>query len=158
MKSYTNYLTLFLSIIFVLAGCSTPRLVNSSVERDSIVVHIRERDTVLYDTVVVEIARDMQSVETPVDSSHLENQFSISDARILPSGALQHTLETREQSIVAPTNQRVALRDSIIYHRCSIEQVEVREVEREFTRWQRFQMWGFWVLALAFVLVVALRR
>ncbi len=156
----TNYLTLLslFFLIFFLNGCCSQRLVTlEAVMRDSVIIELRERETIIHDTVVVEIAPSAQKVVAKRDSSLLENQYALSEAIILSDGELYHTLEMREQSIAQPAEYRVTLRDSIIYHHREQIETKVQEVERPLSRWQRFQMLGFWVLALAFVLVIALK-
>ncbi len=156
----TNYLTLivFLYLIIFANSCCSQRLVTAeSRVRDSVVIELREREVVINDTVILEIAPQSEQVTLRSDSSRLENQYAISEAIILSGGELYHTLETREQSITQPTISRVNLRDSIIYHHRELSQTQIQHIERPLSRWQRFQILGFWVLALAFMMVIALK-
>lgn len=107
---------------------------------------------------MLEIPSQTAERTTRDSTSHLENDYAESDARINPDGSLFHDLNTKPQEKPFEVETPVERNDSIVYKykdRTVYETVEV-EVERELTWWQRTQMYGFWVALL--VIVITYRK
>ena len=149
------------SIIFMLAavlligGCSPGKhLAKTQQQQDSTRVEVRKEVVYVKDTVMLEIPSQTAERTTRDSTSHLENDYATSDARINPDGSLYHDLNTKPQEIPKEVQTPVERNDSIVYkykYRTVCETVEV-EVERELSWWQKTQMYGFWV-ALAVIVV-----
>ena len=138
----------------LLAGCSPCRRLAASSSTDSTRVEIRTREVFVRDTVLLEIPAQSERITTRDTASHLENDFARSDARINTDGTLFHTLATKPQHRPTPLLRPVEYRDSIVYR-------DRREVVTEqvniLTRWQRWQIRGFWTLLALTALLAGLR-
>ena len=135
------------------ACCPTRHLSTSTSSSDSTRVEIRWRTEFVRDTVFVDIPAQSEKVTTPERSSHLENDFAESDARINDDGSLFHLLDTKPQKKPMPIDRPVEYRDSIVYRDRKVDVKKVIEVERELSWWEQTQIKGFWLL-LAVVSVV----
>ena len=152
------------SIIFMLAavlligGCSPTKHLTTTKQQqqDSTRVEIRKEIVYVPDTVYLEIPAQTAERTTRDSTSHLENDYAESDARINSDGSLYHDLKTKPQEIPKEVQTPVERNDSIVYkYRTVYETVEV-EVERELTWWQKTQMYGFWVALL--VIAITYRK
>lgn len=110
------------SIIFMLAavlligGCSpTKHLTTTKQQQDSTRVEVRKEVVYVPDTVYLEIPAQTAERTTRDSTSHLENDYSESDARINPDGSLYHDLKTKPQEIPKEVQTPVELNDSIVY-------------------------------------------
>ncbi len=147
-------LALLLStLLFVL--CAPCRQIEST-HRDSLSIEIRPRTVTIRDTLLIEIPQSSQSITIHQDSSLLENQYSRSEAKILPSGELSHSLENLSQSLKKEFDMVVEVRDSIIYRKET--EVKTIEVERELSMWQKLQIKGFWGLFSIIFGAIMIRR
>lgn len=142
-------ITLLYAVIFSRCGSSKVIAVD---KHDSVRVEIIERLVELRDTLSVEIPKIVERVTVMENQSYLENEFARSQATILPDGALSHTLESIEQTLVKPIATSVEVRDSIIYREVVVRQSV--EVPRELTAWQQLQLYGFWVELLILIVVL----
>ncbi len=138
-------------ILMLLMSCGSQKLVGSDV-RDSVRIEIVERKVEVRDTVEVEIPKIVEVAKICQDSSRLANKYAVSLAQVLPSGELYHSLETIPQVIEKPVEVEATVRDSIVYRDRELR--EVVKVPRELTKWQRFQMSGFWVLAIILIAII----
>lgn len=136
-----------------LPGCAAKRIGQASTQ-DSVRVEVRERVEYITDTIKVAIPYERE-VATRDTSSHLENAYAMSDAAILPDGRLFHTLETRPQLRSFTIQKPVLRRDSVVY-RNFYREVEV-EVKAELTKLQQFQINGFWLMLLLFLIILFFR-
>lgn len=139
--------------VALLSGCCAKRIVGVS-QQDSVRVEVIERVEYVPDTIEVAIPYERESVVRDT-TSHLENDYAMSDAAILPDGRLFHSLETRPQLRPLAIQMPVMRRDSIVY-RNFYREVEV-EVKAELTRFQRFQINGFWLLSILIILIFFFR-
>ena len=148
-----------LSIILCLTSCGTTRhLPQETVQsKDSTKVEIREKTVYVRDTVILKIPAQTAERETQDSTSHLENEYAASDARINKDGSLYHDLKTKPQDKPVEFDKPVETRDSIIYRTQYIDRVQTAEVERELSWWQKTQMYGFWV-ALAAIAVICRKK
>ena len=146
------YLTLFISL---LTACSPCKYLTQS-QQDSVRVEVRKTVEYIHDTVIVEIPVQSERATTQDSTSHLENDYAKSDARIETDGSLFHSLETKPQKKPVPVERPIEYRDSIVYRDREIT-VTV-PVERELTWWQQTQMKGFWLAVIILVVIVCKKR
>ena len=148
-------ISLLLLIALLLTACGTPKKLTTT-QQDSTRIEIRE--TVIYvpDTVFVEIPAQTAERTTQDSTSHLENDYALSDARINPDGSLYHDLKTKPQEKPVPFDKPVERKDSIIYRTQYIDREVTVEVERELSWWERTQIYGFWSIVI--VLLVVYRK
>ena len=149
-------------LITLLAGCKTVRYVPVYVhDKDS--THTETHTKIDYVKDTLRYAIPGQKAEsTTRDSSHLENDYAVSDARIMPDGTLRHTLETKEQEKPIVFDKPVERKDSVIYKYRTRTDVMPVEVEKPLTWWQKFRLEAFWWLVGALgavgVLIIVKRR
>lgn len=122
-------------------------------QQDSIHVETRKIVEYIHDTVFIEIPAQSERNHTQDSTSHLENDYAKSDARIEQDGSLFHSLETKPQKKPVPVERPVEYRDSIVYRDRKVK-VAV-PVERELTWWQQTQIKGFWI---AIIIVIFTSR
>ena len=126
-------------------GCS-PRITPPAEIRDSVRVEIRER--VVHDTAYVDVPLIKEVNVTRDTSSHLENEYAMSDASI-SNGTLRHSLETRPHKIAAPV--------TIIVHDTLTVEKKAETIIKEvnvLTKWQGFQIILGRVLGGLFLLII----
>lgn len=145
-------ISLLLLIALLLTACGTPKKLTTT-QQDSTRIEIRE--TVIYvpDTVFVEIPAQTAERTTQDSTSHLENDYTLSDARINPDGSLYHDLKTKPQEKPVPIEKPVERKDSIIYRTQYIDREVTVEVERELSWWEKTQIYGFWGLVVILLIV-----
>lgn len=150
MKRITSISAAMAMFAVTFFGCCPCRHIATGV-RDSVRVEVRERVEYIRDT--VEIAVPVESTQQVVaDSSHLETNFAVSDARITFDGRLFHSLCNKPQNVPVETKIQIIHRDSIVYR--DRDETNIIEVPREFTTWQRIRLDGFWVLLALFLVIL----
>ena len=97
-----------------------------------------------------------QNVKTADSTSHLENDYATSDARINPDGTLYHNLKTKPQKKPVEFEKPVERKDSVIYKTKTVTKTKIEKVPRDLTWWQKTQIYGFWVIL--FILVIIYRK
>ena len=119
---------------------------------DSVRVEIRDR--IVHDTTTFEIPVEIERIVVKQDSSTLENTYAKSTAFVDGDGNLHHSLETKPQTIDVPFT--VSVSDTTTVHATETAQKEtiVKEVEREFTWWEKVRLRAFWWLAGAVVILL----
>ena len=152
MKPRTNIVCLLATLL--LAGCAARRIAPQITQHDSINVVVRESVEYIYDTVEVVIPLISEAVTTRDTTSHLENDYALSDA-IWSGGVLFHSLSTKPH--LRPVQIKVPhlRRDSVIKE--YIRRTEMVEVERDLSFFQQLQMRGFWILLSIFLLFLLFR-
>ena len=145
------FLALFASV-GILAGCGVCRKAETTQDRLETIIKVMEHTEYVPVLASVEIP-DVREFRTTRDtSSHLENDYAESEARINRDGSLFHSLSTKPQTIQTQTEVKVMWRDSIEYRdREVIKEVSV-PVERRLSWWQRVRLDGFWILLAAVAL------
>ena len=151
-------------IIFILAAalllgscCPCRHLTSTINSQDSIRIEVRTNTIYVPDTVLIEIPAQTAERTTADSTSHLENDYAISDAKINPDGTLYHNLNTKPQTKPVPTDKKVEYRDRIVYQKKYIDREVTVEVERKLSWWEKTQMKGFWVL-IAIIAVFVYRK
>ena len=126
-------------------GCS-PRITPPAEIRDSVRVEIRER--VVHDTAYVDVPLIKEVNVTRDTSSHLENEYAMSDASI-SNGTLRHSLETRPHKIAAPVT--ITVHDTLTVEKKA--ETIIKEVN-VLTKWQGFQIILGRILGGLFLLII----
>ena len=142
MKYYLPLLFLALA-----SACSTVRQLPTT---DSTKVEVRTETVIEKDTVFVELPRVVERVAVQDTTSHLENEFALSDARI-SGGVLKHSLETKPIKIPAVVDKQIVYRDSIVFR--ERVQTQTVEVEKKLTGWQqaKLRVGGFCFFAVILI-------
>ena len=142
MKYYLPLLFLALA-----SACSTVRPLPTT---DSTKVEVRTETVIEKDTVYVELPRVVERVAVQDTTSHLENEFALSDARI-SGGMLKHSLETKPVKMPAVVDKQIVYRDSVVF-RDRVQTVTV-EVEKKLTGWQqaKLRVGGFCFFAVILI-------
>lgn len=148
---------LIVAAVLLVGGCSPGKqLAKTQQQQDSTRVEVRKKVVYVTDTVYLEIPAQTAERTTRDSTSHLENDYAESDARINPDGSLFHDLKTKTQKIPKEVKTPVEQNDSIVYKARAINETNEVEVERELTWWQKTQIYGFWVALL--VIVITYRK
>lgn len=152
MKPRINIVCLLATLL--LAGCAARRIAPQIIQHDSVNVVVRESVEYIYDTVEVGVPFISEAVSTRDTTSHLENDYALSDA-IWSGGVLFHSLSTKPQ--LRPVQIKVPhlRRDSVIKE--YIRHTEMVEVERDLSFFQQLQMRGFWLFTSFFLLFLVYR-
>ena len=142
MKYYLPLLFLALA-----SACSTVRPLPTT---DSTKVEVRTETVIEKDTVYVELPRVVERVAVQDTTSHLENEFALSDACI-SGGVLKHSLETKPVKKPAVIDKQIVYRDSVVF-RDRVQTVTV-EVEKKLTGWQqaKLRVGGFCFFAVILI-------
>ena len=142
MKYYLPLLFLALA-----SACSTVRQLPTT---DSTKVEVRTETVIEKDTVYVELPRVVERVAVQDTTSHLENEFALSDAHI-SGGVLKHSLETKPVKMPAVVDKQIVYRDSIVFR--ERVQTQTVEVEKKLTGWQqaKLRVGGFCFFAVILI-------
>ena len=148
---------LYLMLIFTLISCRSGKSLTAQTQeykRDSVRVEYREHTVFVPDTVYLEIPRQAAERTTADSTSHMENDYAITDARINADGTLWHILLSKPQKRAIPTSKPIVYRDSLIYRdRAALKHNIIHKyVERNLSWWEQTQIYGFW----AAIIVVAI--
>lgn len=128
-------------------GCCPARLLTTSTS-DTMRVEVREVVHFVTDTVEVQVPVEVQTAIVP-DSSHLETSYATSDAYLTAEGLLHHSLSNKAGARSVEAQKEIIVRDSVVY-RTQIDRQGVED-ERDFTKFERFQMTAFWVMSVLLV-------
>lgn len=152
-----KHLPLLLLLTFIIGGCASSRRLSENVhQQDSVDVRVETRIEYVPDTVFIEIPAQTSERETADSTSHLENDYATSDARINPDGTLYHNLKTKPQKKPVEFEKPVERKDSVIYKTKTVTKTKIEKVPRDLTWWQKTQIYGFWVIL--FILVIVYRK
>lgn len=138
-----------LFLCLALSGCRGSKVATTERRQDSISTKVVTKTSFVTDTVYFPIPAQTAERTTRDSTSHLENDYATSDARINPDGTLYHDLRTKPQEIPQEVETPVERQDSIVYRYRDRTATDTVAVERELTWWQRTQMYGFWVALAA---------
>lgn len=136
------------------ACCPCRHLATS--EQDSVRVEVRERVVSRIDTVEVHIPAEREERTVEADSSYIENTVAASWAIVQSDGRLYHSLFTLPRPSKVAVSIPTLHRDSIVY-RQQYREIVV-EVAKPLSWWQQAQIKGFWVIMIAGVILVVLRK
>lgn len=148
-----------ITVIFLFFGCCPCKKIatdnNSNHEsKDSVRVEIRYEKVTEYvhDTAYIHIPPQESVNHTLSDSSHLENQFCSSDARINPDGTLYHDLKTKEQDIPVEFEKPVTTITETEHHEhtssdvSETNQTTTQYIERDYTWWDKTRFYASYIL------------
>lgn len=153
------------SMLFIVSGCCTQRRVveqNTTViqQKDSSNTEVRVEKVIEYltDTVYIKIPAQIAERTTQDSTSHLENDYATSDARINQDGTLYHDLKTKPQEIASEFQKPIERNDSIRTEYKTktkyITLIDKKEVEKELTWWQHTCIkWFPWCLILLIIAI-----
>lgn len=146
---------LLVAAVLLVGGCSPGKhLAKTQQQQDSTWVEIRKEIVYVPDTVYLEIPAQTAERTTRDSTSHLENDYAESDARINSDGSLYHDLKTKPQEIPKEVQTPVERNDSIVYK--YKDRTVYETVERELSLMERIKLAAFWYLAGAVALCVCL--
>ena len=151
-----KHLPLLLLLTFIIGGCASSRLSENVHQQDSVQIKVETRIEYVPDTVYIEIPAQTAERETADSTSHLENDYATSDARINPDGTLFHNLKTKPQKKPVEFEKPVEHKDSIVYKTKTVTKVRTVEVPHELTWWEKTQIYGFWFIL--FILMIVYRK
>lgn len=143
---------IILVLMLILIGCGARRKTlpsQSEVRRDSIYTKVVERTVYKRDTVRIHVPQQVAVAQVKDSTSRLENDWAVSTAHVYRDGTLRHSLETKAGIRPIETETPIVYRDSIVYQDREVRKTEVREEEKPLGKWQKRQIAGFWVLAVA---------
>lgn len=120
-------------------SCRTGRQVVVVEARDSVRVEERVREIKVTDTLFVAVPMQKESTTVQDSTSHLENDYAVSDARIMADGSLYHSLETKPRTDTLTQELSVQAKDSIIYREKVIP--KIYPVEKELNRFTQMRIW-----------------
>lgn len=129
----------FIAIVLLLfSSCRTGKIV--VVEgKDSIRIEERVREIKVTDTLFVAVPMQKESTTVRDSMSHLENDYAISDARIMIDGSLYHSLETKPRIDTIPKELSVQVRDTTIYREKVVP--KIYPFEKELNWFVRMRIW-----------------
>lgn len=133
-------------LCLLMTGCRTCRQLTSSeteTRHDSTRIEYRERVTFVPDTVYIQIPEQRSELTTADSLSHLENDYAVSDVRLLPNGHLRHTLATKPQQKAVPSTSKVIRQDSIVYRDRWHTKTKTVVSEKKQPWYEKAQIWGF---------------
>lgn len=152
-----RYIPLFLLLISLMGGCASSHRLSESVhQQDSVQIKVETRIEYVTDTVYIDIPAQTAERETADSTSHLENDYATSDARINHDGTLFHSLKTKPQKKPVGFEKPIEHKDSIIYKTKTVTEVRTLKVPRQLNWWEKTQIYGFWVVL--FILVIVHRK
>lgn len=135
-----------LSASLMLVACGICRKGTNTTESQRETVKVMEHIKIVPVITKIEIPPLSIERETRDTSSHLENQYAESDARVSRDGILYHSLKTKPQTLQQQHEVPVEYRDSIVVREVE-KKVEVeRLVEKKLNAWQKFRLDIFWPL------------
>lgn len=126
-----------LPVLFL--SCRTGRQVVVVEARDSVRVEERVREIKVTDTLFVEVPAQSAERTTTDSTSHLENDYAVSDARIMIDGSLYHSLETKPRTDTLTQELSVQVRDTTIYREKVVP--KIYPVEKELNWFVRMRIW-----------------
>ena len=126
------------TVMLLFSSCRTGKVVVVEA-RDSVRVEERVREIKVTDTLFVEVPMQKESTTVRDSMSHLENDYAISDARIMADGSLYHSLETKPRTDTLTQELSVQAKDSIIYREKVIP--KIYPVEKELNWFVRMRIW-----------------
>lgn len=150
------------SMLFIVSGCCTQRRAVEDttiiIDNDSANTEVRVETRIEYvtDTLIVEIPPQSAERTTADSTSHLENDYAESDARINPDGTLYHDLRTKPQDKKVEFQKPVERKDSVRteYKIKYKTRYKKQIVEKEKSWWERTCIkWFPWSIGVIILLI-----
>lgn len=131
---------LFIAIVMLLfSSCRTGQQIVVVEGKDSIRIEERIREIKITDTLFIAVPPQSAERTTADSTSHLENDYAVSDARIMADGSLYHSLETKARIDTLTGEVSVQAKDSIIYREKVIPKVVT--VEKPLGWFSQMRLW-----------------
>lgn len=132
-------------------SCRSRRIVQQST-LDSVRIEKVYIEKLVSETCYVSLPNELKSSVVLDSVSFLETSLAFSTARLDSDGRLFHELENKRADLPCVVQTKQIVRDSIqIQTRTEFQAIEV---ERKLSWFQKFQMCGFWILALLFAVAL----
>lgn len=151
-----NSLSKICAVLVLLSACGPVRVLPSEVQRDSILVHVRDSVFIRDTLVLAPIPQESDKAVLPdTDTSRLQTGLAESEA-FVKNGRLHHTLRNRSerlQQVSVQYRDKVSATTSQSIH--SLHRTEVVEVEKELNGVQKTVMtigWTAIALGLLWIL------
>lgn len=132
-------------LALLLIGCRVKRVQVVERVRDSVRTEVRYRTEYKRDTITLEIPAQRSEARVRDSVSLLETDYAVSRASITSDGLLHHSLSNKSGSRPQAVNTPVHYRDSIVYRDRDRVRTEVKMIPYPLSKWQRWQMRGFWI-------------
>jgi len=147
-----NRLRLIFLLMIIVSGCS-PRVIPPAEIRDSVRVEIKEYP--VYDTLKVEVPKEVVRIETRDTMSFIETSFAKSEACV-SNGILYHLIENKPQTWIKPIELKMTEKTVATSH---LEKLppQIIKVEKNLTWWQRTQMIGFRIMIILILVSLAVK-
>jgi len=149
---YVLIVILLLIFCSIFDGCKTANVPTGN--KDSVRTETRTEVAYVTDTIYVSIPYEKESVITKDSVSHLENEYSFSEARISVDGTLFHLLATKPQYKPIEFQKPIITKDSVMIE--TKWRTKTIEVERKKTWWEQTKSYGFYALVL--ILLIRYRK
>ena len=136
--------------------CPCRNLVNDTqtVDRDSTDTKVKIEIVYVPDTVFVEIPEQKAERTTADSTSHLENDYAKSDARINPDGTLYHSLETKPQEKPVEFQKPIEKKDSVVTRYKYIKNTKTVTVEKKLSWWEQLKIdYGGYAITIILIVV-----
>lgn len=131
---------------------------NSEFMKDSVRIEYREVTTLVTDTVYLEVPLLSSDRVTTDSTSHLENEYAVSDASIDRNGLLHHALSTKPQKKPVVTQSQVTEKETSQTKDSDRVRTEVKYIKRDLLWYEKAQIWGFRGLLLLVVITYTIKR
>lgn len=140
--------------VFLSAMCVACGTVKQAAPSEKHTVETRIETVFVTDTVLVELPKIVERVETLDTVSVLDNEFAHSTAKV-SDGVLSHSLETKPVKKPVEVKKEIVYRDSIVFKDRIV--VETVEVETELSGWEKFKMkTGGFAIGLLIIAIVCI--
>ena len=146
-RNKTVSLITFAVALLLFSSCRSRQQLVVVEARDSVRVVERVREVQVVDTFFMEVPPQSAERTTADSTSHLENDYAISDARIMADGTLFHSLETKPRTDTLTQELSVQAKDSIVYREKVVPQPV--PIEKPMGWFTQMRLWlGNLMLAL----------
>lgn len=146
-RNKTVSLITFAVALLLCSSCRTGRQVVVVEGKDSIRIEERLRYVPMVDTFFMEVPAQSAERTTADSTSHLENDYAVSEARIMSDGTLFHSLETKPRTDTLTQELSVQAKDSIVYREKVVPQPV--PIEKPMGWFTQMRLWlGNLMLAL----------
>lgn len=157
-------------LLAVMFGCCPCRKVvdshtDTSIQKDSTYTEHKTDTKIEYihDTTYVPLPVQEKEKTVRDTTSHLETDLAESDAKILSDGSLYHSIKNKKKELPVEFDRPETIIHDTLYIYESHEKEDVsedntnKEVERDYTWWDKTRFYGFYVLFGLLVLYIFIK-
>lgn len=146
------------AVLFLFSGCGICTRIRSKkpiIINDRVKLEVKTEYITRLDTGYFRLPKIIMHNRTRDTSSKLENEFVITTAGI-SDGILTHTLETKDIDVpvIVPVTEKNTETKETHDTDVPIEIITEVEVEKPFSKFVKFQLWGFWILLSSNILLL----